>query len=125
MSSELRARPDTTMHDPRRFPDPMTPPYDCVAPAAPVRDRVQWGPILAGITTAIGVLLTVLGLAVGTSAFEPGSAAGDWGTSAGIWGGASVLVALFLGGWVPRDDAECVAEGAAYVALHRFGIDTA
>lgn len=25
---------------------------------------------------------------------------------------------------IARDDAECVAEGAAYTALHRFGIDT-
>ena len=25
---------------------------------------------------------------------------------------------------MPRDDAECVAEGAAYVTMHHFGIDT-
>lgn len=66
-------------------------------------DRIRWGPILAGLLTAIVTLtvLTVLGLALGLSAFEPGETAGETiGTSAALWGALSALVAFFLGGWV-------------------------
>lgn len=72
-----------------------------------VRNRVQWGPIAAGILTALGtlLLLTVLGLAVGSSAFEPGTDASDWGTGAGIWGAISAIIALCLGGWVAAKTA--------------------
>jgi len=45
--------------------------------------------------------MTALGLAVGISAAQPGeSDPGTLGTGAGIWGGVSLLLALFLGGWV-------------------------
>lgn len=73
----------------------------------PVRNRVQWGPILAGVLTALATLLVlaVLGLAIGSSAYEPGVDASDWGTGAGIWGGLSLIVALFLGGWVAAKTA--------------------
>jgi len=68
---------------------------------------VQWGPIVAGSFAALGslLLLTVLGLAIGTSAIEPGSDITDWGTGAGLWGGASIIVALFIGGWVATKTA--------------------
>src|SRR5215208_7094497 len=54
--------------------------------AIPVRDRVQWGPILAGTLASLGTLflLSLLGLAVGASAFEPGTDVTDWGAWAGI-----------------------------------------
>lgn len=73
----------------------------------PVRNRVQWGPILAGILTALAtlLLLAILGLAIGSSAYEPGTDASDWGTGAGIWGGISLIIALFLGGWVAAKTA--------------------
>jgi hypothetical protein len=66
------------------------------------KNRVQWGPIVAGTLTALVTLLVlaVLGLAVGASAFEPGTDRTDWGTAAGIWGAISALIAFFLGGWV-------------------------
>jgi hypothetical protein len=69
-----------------------------------VKNRVQFGPILAGILTAIATLLilTVLGLAVGSSALEPRDGGETIGTAAAIWGIASALIAFFLGGWVPR-----------------------
>jgi len=67
-----------------------------------VRNRVQWGPIMAGLLTTIATMLvlTVLGLAIGTAAFEPRDSGEAIGTAAAIWGGISALIAFFLGGWV-------------------------
>ena len=72
-----------------------------------VKNRVQWGPILAGVLTALGTLLilSILGLAIGTSVLEPDTDASDWGTAAGIWGAISAIVAFFLGGWVAAKTA--------------------
>lgn len=79
----------------------------------PVRDRVQWGPILAGLLTGLATLivLTVLGLAIGTSAFEPGKSHG-LGTAAGIWGAVSAIVAFFVGGWVAAKTAAVGGRGS-------------
>lgn len=73
----------------------------------PVRNRVQWGPIVAGALISLGtlVLLTVLGVAIGASAFEPGTDLAAWGSGAGIYGGISALLALFIGGWVAAKSA--------------------
>ena len=40
----------------------------------PMRDRIRWGPIIAGVVTAFAVLLflTVLGIALGISALGGG-----------------------------------------------------
>lgn len=65
--------------------------------------RVSWGGIFGGVLVALGVLLLLaaLGVAVGVSAAQPGQAdAETLGTGAGIWAGASLLVALFIGGMV-------------------------
>ena len=65
--------------------------------------RVSWGGIFGGVLVALGVLLLLaaLGLAVGISAAQPGETdPGTLGTGAGIWAGASLLVALFMGGMV-------------------------
>jgi hypothetical protein len=82
----------------------------------PVRNRVQWGPILAGTLSALGslLLLTILGLAIGASAVEPGADVTEWGTGAGIWGGISVLAALFIGGWVA---AKTAAVGGPFAGI--------
>lgn len=71
------------------------------------RDRVRWGPILAGLLTALTalVLLTVLGLALGASVFEPTSEGEDVGTFAVIYAAISGLIAFFLGGWMARRTA--------------------
>jgi hypothetical protein len=65
--------------------------------------RVSWGGVFGGVLVAIGLLLllTALGVAVGISATDPGSTElSSLGTGAGIWAGASLLLALFVGGFV-------------------------
>ena len=65
--------------------------------------RVSWGGVFGGVLVALGflVLMTALGVAVGISAAQPGETdTGALGAGAGIWAGVSLLVALFLGGWV-------------------------
>src|ERR687898_2780856 len=57
-----------------------------------VRDRVRWGPIWAGLITAIAtfILLTVAAVAIGAQAVDSGAE----GESAGMAGGiASALIA--------------------------------
>jgi hypothetical protein len=81
-----------------------------------VRNRVQWGPIVAGLLTGVATLivLTVLGLAIGTSAFEPGESDG-LGTAAGIWGALSAIVSFFLGGWVAAKTAAVGGRGSGMI----------
>jgi hypothetical protein len=81
-----------------------------------VRNRVQWGPIIAGLITGLATLivLTILGLAIGTSAFEPGKSDG-LGTAAGIWGAVSAIIAFFLGGWVAAKTAAVGGRGAGMI----------
>jgi hypothetical protein len=80
----------------------------------PMRDRIRWGPIIAGVVTAFAVLLflTVLGIALGISALGGGddNNAQTWGTAAGIWGGLSLLVAFFFGGWMAARAAATLSE---------------
>ena len=66
------------------------------------RDRVRWGPILAGLVATIAsmLVLTVLGLALGASVFEPTSDGSDVGAFAAIWSALSALVPFLIGGWV-------------------------
>lgn len=66
------------------------------------KDLIRWGPILAGVVTALAVMLflTVLGIALGLSAFNRDQNLQAWGTAAGIWGGLSALLAFFFGGWM-------------------------
>lgn len=66
-----------------------------------VRTRISWGAILAGAAVAMAIyaMLISLGVAIGLSV------SGDinsrtMGTNAGIWGFVSLLIALFIGGWV-------------------------
>lgn len=80
----------------------------------PMRDRIRWGPIVAGVVTAFAVLLflTVLGIALGISALGGGNDNNPqtWGTAAGIWGGLSLLVAFFFGGWMAARAAATLSE---------------
>lgn len=65
--------------------------------------RVSWGGVWGGVVVALGVLLLsgALGFAVGISSLDPGvTTAAALGRGAAMWGGASLLVALFLGGLV-------------------------
>jgi hypothetical protein len=64
---------------------------------------VRWGPIIAGLFTAIATLLilAILGLAIGLTAFEPENTdQRTFGTAGGIWRTFSALVAFFSGGWI-------------------------
>jgi hypothetical protein len=80
------------------------------------RDRVQWGPIIAGAVSGLTMMLmlTVLGLAIGASAFEPDTNLSDWDTWAGVWGGLSAVIAFFVGGWVA---ARTAAVGGSFAGL--------
>lgn len=79
------------------------------------KNAVQWGPILAGVATAIAVMLvlTVLGLAIGAAAFEPRDSGQSMGTFASIWGAASAIISFFLGGWMAAKTASVVGKGSA------------
>jgi hypothetical protein len=69
-------------------------------------DRVRWGPILAGLAIALSLqlVLSALASATGLSSIAgsaaPRSNAGDVGTAVGIGAIISLLISLFLGGWV-------------------------
>ena len=91
---------DTPYHD-RRVAERRRIAY----PAALRADgmRVSWGGVFGGVLVALGFLLlmTALGMAVGISSAQPGATdTGTLGAGAGIWAGVSLLVALFIGGWV-------------------------
>jgi hypothetical protein len=85
--------------------------------AVEVKNRVQFGPIVAGVLTAIATLLilTVLGLAIGASALEPRDMGESIGTGAAIWGVVSALVAFFLGGWVAAKTAAVAGAGSGLI----------
>ena len=82
-----------------------------------VKNRVQVGPILAGIITAITsmLILTVLGVAIGSSALEPRDSGETIGTAAAIWGIASALISFFLGGWVAAKTAAVAGTGSGII----------
>jgi hypothetical protein len=65
-------------------------------------DRVRWGPIFAGIVLAISsqLVLSALGSALGLMAGADGAEAERVGVGVGIWSIISLLISLFLGGWV-------------------------
>lgn len=61
------------------------------------KDRIRWGPIIAGIFVAIAtqLILSALGAAIGLTVGATGGALG-----VGIWSIISLLIALFVGSWV-------------------------
>src|SRR5215204_1711580 len=71
-------------------------------------DRVHWGPIVAGLLTALTalLLLNLLGLAIGLTTMNAGTAAAqggppaDAGRNSAIWAGISGIVSFLLGGYV-------------------------
>lgn len=73
---------------------------------ADYHDRVRWGPIFAGLVIAIStqLILSGIGAAIGltgvANASAPQAAASDAGTAVGIWSIISLLIALFVGGWI-------------------------
>ena len=83
------------------------------------RDRVRWGPIMAGLATALTslLMLSLLGLAIGLTVVNAGDAAAQGDAPAGlgrnsaIWGAISALIAFFLGGWVAGRSAAVFNRG--------------
>ncbi len=73
-----------------------------VNPVVGYHDRVRWGPILGGIAIALTtqLILSALGIAIGLGAGATGADAGSVGRGIGIWSIISLLISLFLGGWV-------------------------
>jgi hypothetical protein len=86
--------------------------YDRDVDVQKPKDRVRWGPIIAGIFTTLAtfLLLSLLGVAIGLTAatgYPNGgapaaatNAANNYGTGAAIWAAISALIAFFLGGYV-------------------------
>jgi ABC-type transport system involved in multi-copper enzyme maturation permease subunit len=68
----------------------------------PVRSRISWGAVFAGLFTAlaVSVLLSVLGTALGLTWSEHTSRGDYVSSGAAIWAAITGLVALFAGGLV-------------------------
>jgi len=99
----------TVQHSVSSIPAPRTEINTYDAPR--LRDRVRWGPILAGLVSALATLLilSLLGVAVGLTAAtgDPtgGAAAAtskssNYGAGAAIWAAVSALISFFIGGFV-------------------------
>ncbi len=82
-----------------------------------VKNRVQFGLIIAGVLTAITtmLILTVLGLAIGASTLEPRDVGESLGIGAAIWGIISALIAFLLGGWVAAKTAAVAGSGSGLI----------
>jgi len=65
-------------------------------------DRVRWGPILAGLFTALttALLLTLLAAALGAGQAEPNSTARSFGVGSAIAAGLIWLLSFAIGGYV-------------------------
>ncbi len=85
--------------------------YGMDRPTTPVavttyHDRVRWGPIFAGLVIAIStqLILSALGASIGLTNIAgsgaPRSNIGGVASAVGIWSIISLLISLFLGGWV-------------------------
>ena len=69
-------------------------------------DRVRWGPIFAGLAIALStqLVLSAIGAAIGSNNIagsgSPRSDVGGAGTAVGVWSIISLLISLFIGGWM-------------------------
>lgn len=97
------------------------PVVDADAPGSFVsgRDRVRWGPVVAGLLTALTslLILSLLGAAIGLSAMNAGTAAAqggvpaDAGRNTAIWGAIAGILAFLIGGFVAGRAAAVVDRG--------------
>ena len=72
------------------------------------RDKVRWGPIWAGLLTALGtfLLLSLLALAIGAQTVNTGAADAETASvGSGIATAIIGLLSFFLGGWVAARSA--------------------
>lgn len=81
------------------------------------KNRVQWGPIIGGVLTALAALivLSLLGLAIGASALEPRDVGEGLGTGAAIWGAISAIIAFFVGGFIAARTAAVGGVGSGMI----------
>lgn len=90
-----------------------------VVPTVDYHDRVRWGPILAGLATAIStqLVLSALGAAIGLTSVagsgSPRSDAGGVGSAVGIWSIICLLISLFIGGWITTRTAGPMSKSSA------------
>jgi hypothetical protein len=88
-------------------------------PVVEYHDRVRWGPILAGIAIALSLqlILSALGTAIGATGIAasgaPRTNAGTVGTAIGIWSVISLLISLFLGGFIASRASGPLNKGTA------------
>ena len=83
------------------------------------RDRVRWGPVWAGLLTAMTslLLLSLLGIAIGLTTVNAGTAAAQGGPpqgtglAAAIWGALTAIVSFLLGGYVAGKTAAVFGRG--------------
>lgn len=117
---------------PDRPARPVAPPASVVVdetvvsrPLLPVRNRVQWGPVVAGVLAAIVMflLLTILGIALGASVLDPANTAGEIGTWAAVWGAITAIVSFLIGGWIAARAA--VIEGTFAGLLNGISVGIA
>jgi hypothetical protein len=85
-----------------------------------IRDRVRWGPIWAGLITALAtfLLLTVAAVAIGAQAVDSGAEGDAAGTASGIASAIIALLAFFVGGFIAARTAGVIGRG--YGALNGF-----
>ncbi|MGB3310028.1 MAG: hypothetical protein WBG32_11425 [Nodosilinea sp.] len=101
-----RSEPGAYRDDPSTNPNYRVTETTTTMPVAEYHDLVRWGPIFAGLVIAIAtqLVLTGLGAAIGLTTLAntvtPQGEAGGVGTAVGIWSIISLLIALFIGGWV-------------------------
>ena len=84
------------------------------------RDRVRWGPIWAGLITALGlfILLSVLAIGIGAQAVDSGAGAEESGAASGIASAVIALLAFLVGGYVAAKTSGVIGRG--YGALNGF-----
>lgn len=78
------------------------------------KNRIQAGPIIGGIVLAIAIMLilSVLGLAVGSTALKPRDVGKTVGVGAAIWGLISIIIGLFIGGWLAAKTSAVAGVGS-------------
>ena len=84
------------------------------------QDRVRWGPIWAGLITALAtfLLLTTAAVAIGAQAVDSGASADESGMAGGIASAVIALLAFLAGGFVAARTSGVVGRG--YGALNGF-----
>lgn len=91
------------------------------APILEPRDGVRWGPIWAGLLTALGLflLLSLAGVAIGATTVDSGATDPDTaGQVGGIVTAILALIAFFVGGFVTGRTA--AVRGRGYSLLNGF-----